>query len=353
MMEPPCTPQCEGRGHCRHLTRVTFGPAHVATAWASLVVAVVTMAGCDRSVSELAELSRVEFDIISRVHVPDSVQLVGAAIDSSGNTVVAWGPDQVGYWLWSRLDGHTWHYVEPENWSGTIGALYAGKQGTLLAVDSSGKIHISDPQHHSGLSHEYALPPVDRGHRERYVAVSGEAGNPIVLRAIGDSVVASQGGSTTRLRATVGDPAPLPILVDRGPALGGLVLSRSVNDGILQVGENDRQLSPHSPATRNAVRLAVSGEPEGEWIVAAAVQLLGGLVVTLADLKSDRRILARLDDRGILRGCRVVASPYALIGRNSASDLAIAGAWDRGNWLLIYKVTLGQPYPMEEARECQ
>src|SRR5690606_20090073 len=120
-------------------------PVYAATTWASLVVAVVTMAGCDRSVPGLVELAQIELDVINRVRVPDSVQLVGVAINSSGNTVVGWGPDQVGYWLWSSLDGHTWRYVEPENWSGTIGALYVGKQATLLAVDSSGKIHSSDP----------------------------------------------------------------------------------------------------------------------------------------------------------------------------------------------------------------
>ncbi|MDX2207436.1 MAG: hypothetical protein SFU57_07320 [Gemmatimonadales bacterium] len=142
-----------------------------------------------------------------------------------------------------------------------------------------------------------------------------------------------------------------PFLVRQDRDNGILLLSRDPSSGIRRlVGQSFVNL-----VRLDRVRVLediLRVDSSSQWVVAGAIDLGGGLMVTISDLKSDRRLLVRLNDAGVVKACRMIASPYALMAASADGRFAVAGVWDKGSWLLVYEVQSSGRYHEGEISSC-
>lgn len=281
-----------------------------------------------------------------RVDIPDSLQFTGLAVDSRGETLVAWGPDYPGFWSW-QASGNSlgWRYVHPVGWQGTVGALAGGEDHGLVAVDSAGQVSAVKNVGVSGG--EVAVPTsavtglVSSG--GRLASTVGTVNDPIAIVATDDGLWVRHGTDATAV-----PPPPVPSLLrpilvgKRGPD-GWLVLPRDPFASGMSAAHGGRyplgRIGDHPILARQ-----LNVDTNARWTLAGAVDLGGGLLVTLADLRSENRILARFDDQMALLACRTLATPYAVVAGTSDGRYAVAGVWDRGGIIIVYAVRSGAVY---------
>ncbi len=316
----------------------------------------VGLAACNAAAERISPRDATEIALSekARIPIPDSLQFTGVAVDSLARVITAWGPDYLGYWSWEpELPDQGWRYLEPEGWAGTVGAFSDAASGEFVAVDSLGStvviptgvvIRATAFRRLSPLSSPNALSG------GRVIAALGGTDGPVMLiQADGELQIRGPKSSFAWPRPD-GTTGLFPLLVVREGRADPLLVPRSVHDPVLAIG-GSRAADLGTVGLTGPMTDLVE-DTARQWNISGAVDLNGGVLLTLADLKSDRRVLARYSDDWKLLACRVVSAPYAIVASSRGGRFALAGLWDRGGHVLLYEVGAGKAYKTEAAT-CQ
>jgi hypothetical protein len=291
--------------------------------------------------------------LVERIRVPDSVTFAGARLIEQGQAVLAWGADFTGFWRRGIGGADTaWSYVEPEGWQGTIGVLNGEAHGEMLVVDSSGAVAMVSGRATGSI---LEMTRAERSRREdgwRLVAITGIASSSSYLEGTADQLFVSSGSSRGPAVWSRSDGMP-PLLLARSTdgEVGVLPRKPTARFAVVRNGALTHQGAPIGDA-RALTSILSDSDRDAEWIVASGVTLRDGELVSLADLKSDRRILVRLDEARGLVSCRVIETPFAIAAVDEDAGRALAGVWDAGDWLMVYAITRQAGVTAREPTSC-
>lgn len=322
----------------------------------AILLGLAGLAGCIAAAERTPprEATEIVLSQKARIPIPDSLQFTGIAVDSLARVITAWGPDYLGYWNWEpALPDQGWRYREPDGWAGTVGAFADVASGEFVAVDSLGSTVVIPTgvvtratafRRLSLLSSPNALSG------GRVIAALGGTDGPIMLIQADVELQIRGPQSSFAWPRPDGTAELFPLLVVREGRADPLLVPRSVRDPVLAIeGSHVTEVGtvglagPMTDLVEDTAR---------QWNISGAVDLNGGVLLTLADLKSDKRVLARYSDDWKLLACRVVSAPYAVVARSPGGRFALAGLWDRGGHVILYEVGAGKAYKTE-ATTCQ
>ena len=251
----------------------------------------------------------------------------------SAREFVVWYSDS------ARLDHWhgEWSRIQVPRSNGLVGVGAAGRR--VVVVDSTGILSVSDLDTPSQWQH-YQLGGMRSNDRIEGMAVDPSFHGIWTAMRRQDSTLLVQ-------YRVVGEPLPVSERVLVG--MGATVLSAPQGVEAVVVSEvappfRVQRLTRGGQITemsRGALNTMVEAQDRGRdevglWRLMRPVQVEGGLLFTLSDVRTLRRVIVTSTNELQVRGCKTLVAPFALATSTPDLQSVVAGQWDRTPLLVVY-----------------
>lgn len=287
-----------------------------------LAVSFATWAtACGAAASE--ELSRgsepgITIRIVETTHV-DVSRIIGAAVESTGRTILAWGGVRDPVFRWHVASGRIDTIHQPKGWRGAAGYLLT-RRGEVYLVDSIGTTWAPGS----------AVPwlPDDRSPTvagTEVAVIGGTTEDRILVTRTGVAVREWRDGKDS-VELNWFDPNVTPV-VESGEK--GRIWERRSLRSLRWQADGTR----HHEGPLPALETDQPANPRPQWAAISVVRLFGQHVVSLVDRTSSERRILRLDETGRLLGCAKPGGRFVLLGGDSGGNRGVAASATRGGAL--------------------